>query len=505
MNRAKSKQRLAVNTAFGIINRVTIAVLGLFLRRLFIQYLGTELSGLSSLFTSIIDFLNLATAGFMAAVTPRLYEYNAADDYDHMNRIMKFTRRFYAVTTAVIFFSGLACSFFIQNLAAGNMYPLLFLRTVFMVQVSTQCIRVMIAPWQGLLNIRERGYLYTVYELFINLAVYLIQGIVVVTVSDYVCYLLVNLAGQMILYAVLNQKIKKIFPWLLYKSAAGIERKAGLISDICHTLFMQISNFLFMSTDSIVISAFFGLTVTNAYGNYMTIATAVTGMYSSLEEAVKVFFGNKVHPDSPIEEKEFFLNMSTYLFYMAGSFCGILYSCLIEDFIRVWLGTDFIQTRLISVLFGSYLFFRLLFCAVQDYLQNFGLFQPELKANMTAAVMNLILSVLLAQKYGIAGILMGTLAGFLAGFLLRIHGVFSEMKEKAAGYLFRTGCYTAAFYTIFCLCMHVTDRISAVNVYVRLVQKLLSALILTGGLNLAFCWRKAEQRTLIKIVKNIWK
>lgn len=124
---------------------------------------------------------------------------------------------------------------------------------------------------------------------------------------------------------------------------------------------------------------------------------------------------------------------------------------------------------------------------------------------MTAAVMNLILSVLLAQKYGIAGILMGTLAGFLAGFLLRIHGVFSEMKEKAAGYLFRTGCYTAAFYTIFCLCMHVTDRISAVNVYVRLVQKLLSALILTGGLNLAFCWRKAEQRTLIKIVKNIWK
>lgn len=500
MNRAKSKQRLAANTVFGVINRMIIAVLGLFLRKLFIQYLGVQLSGLSSLLTSIIDFLNLGTAGFMAAVTPRLYEYNAANDYMNMNRMMRFTRQFYTVITCVILFSGTACSFFIHYLAAGNTYSLSFLRIVFMIQVFTQCIRVMMAPWQGFLNIMERGYLYTVYELFVNLAVYIIQGIVVITAADYRPYLLVNLAGQLILYTVLACKIKKMFPWLFCQTDGNIEKKNGFLNDICHTLLMQISNFLFLSTDSMLISAVFGLTATNAYGNYMTIATAVTGMYASLEGAVKVFFGNKVRPDSSEEEKIFFLNMSGYLFYMAGSLCGVLYTCLIEDFISAWLGLEFVQTRLISVLFGSYLFLNLLFNAVQDYLQNFGMFHSELKANMTSALINLALSVLLAQRYEIAGVLMGTLAGLFIRYILRTYGVFAEMKNQAAGYLVSTGFYAAAFYLILFVCMYVTDKVTVGNVYARLILKLMISFVLTGCFNLAVCHRKEEQKLVLKVI-----
>ena len=116
MDRTKSKSRLVYNTSLGVFDRLLICVMGLFLRRLFLQNLGAELSGLSGLFQNLIEFLNLATAGFAAAIYPRLYQCNARNDYSEINKLMQTMKQFYYIVAGFVCFAGIICSFFVDKM-----------------------------------------------------------------------------------------------------------------------------------------------------------------------------------------------------------------------------------------------------------------------------------------------------------------------------------------------------------------------------------------------------
>ena len=120
MDRTKSKQRLITNSGLGIIDKFLVCVLGIVLRRVFVHYLGDEMSGLSGLFGNVIDFLNLAIAGFAVVVYPKMYQYNATDAFDNIRSMMLIVKRFYLVVTLIIVVVGIGCSFFLDNMIYDN-------------------------------------------------------------------------------------------------------------------------------------------------------------------------------------------------------------------------------------------------------------------------------------------------------------------------------------------------------------------------------------------------
>lgn len=504
MDRSKSKQRVILNSGVGIVSKIIIAVMGLALRRLFLDHFGAELSGLSSVFLNIIDFLNLATAGFMTVLIPKLYDYSAIDDYNGLNRTMRVARRFYNLIAVIILVLGFICSFFVHTVIADNPYPLILLRIVFLIQVITQCIRLLSTPWSTIFGVREQSYLAIWYETIVSVVVYLTQAIIILSIENYLIYLFANLTGQIVLLVILIIRAKCKFTWL--NKTIKIENKElrSFAKNFRITFPIQLANFVFMSTDSIIISSSIGLVAANHYGNYMTIATTVIAMFTMIYSATINYFGNRVRDDSLTQEKDFFLRILTYICYVCGVVCAVIYTVTIDDFLGIWIGTEYIQPVYIAVLFGAYLFSQMIVGGVQGYVGNLGLFKDELIANVAAATGNLLISMMAVRYMGIAGVLLGTVFGNLIRYVLRAYGTYKNIGKGLMTYFGVTTGYIAAYGAILIVTIYICEHVKLESMLLQLLIKGLIATGLSAGLGMAvFGWRWEEKAMLKLIIDRI--
>ena len=81
----------------GVINRVIILGLPFVIRTIIIHVLGTEYLGLSSLFSSILQVLNMTELGFSAAVVFSLYKPIAEKNTEEICALMLFYRNVYKI------------------------------------------------------------------------------------------------------------------------------------------------------------------------------------------------------------------------------------------------------------------------------------------------------------------------------------------------------------------------------------------------------------------------
>lgn len=486
MERTKSKQRLLVNSGLGIVDKLLVCVLGIVLRRVFVHYLGNEISGLSGLFGNIIDFLNLAIAGFVIVVYPKMYQYNATEDYDNIRCLMHIIKKFYAIISMVIIVVGVVCSFFLDRMIFNNQYSVTYLQVVFLLQVFTQCVRVRANPNQTLLATRECGYIYIAIDIVMNIVMYGSQIYAIIYTREYVVYLLIALVCYFMMNVALEIAVKKTFPWMKGKVTKSNVTFGALAKDMKYSIVMKIADFIFGSTDSVVISKFLGLVFVNAYANYMTIATAVIAMYSAVEGAIKVYFGNKLAVNSTKEEKISFIQNMTFVFYIMGTICGVIYSCLIGDFIHLWLGDTYVQKKQIDILFGMYLFVSMLVCAPMQYLQNFGIFKKEMQANISSAIVNLCVSVLLVRQIGIAGVLIGTLIGFGLRFIQRSNACFSDIGVSGMSYYSQLIAYVVTFIVTMSVTLYFCEMISISSLILQILLKGILSLTISCCITIVF-------------------
>lgn len=500
MDRSKSKQRIAYNTFWGIIDKFVICLLGMVVRRVFLQHLGAELSGLSSLFQNIIEFLNLATAGLAAAILPRLYQYNSTDDWKGISGAMRLLKQFYTIVAVVILVLGIGLSFFLEYTIHDNVYSATFLQVVFLIQVLSQCTRMLSSADVSLLGAREQGYMMSIADMVINIAVYLLQIYVILHFANYIGYLLLMLMGYIVYALVASICVKRLYPNIRYSIWGKLERIPGLFSDIKFTVFMQIANFIFCSTDSIVLSGAVGLKQVNAYSNYMTVATAVIMFYTAMESAIKNYYGNKLVIHNEKNDCMKFLNIVTFVFFVAGCLLTFSYVNAINTFVSWWLGSEYVLNRDVTFMFGLYLYAQMIFTGSQEYLQIKGVFREDMRANVSSAICNLVISICLVRYWGILGVLFGTVCGFILRFILRTKAAYRHIGERAGGFFLKVGAYIAFFVAGVILNEWLITKILFENVWMKIIFEIGIAGITTLLLVVIFC-RTKEMREILTMLR----
>ena len=104
LERTKNAKR---NIAFGIINKIVTLFLPFIIRMVMIREIGAEYLGLSSLFSSILQVLNITEFGFSSAVVYSMYKPIADDDNETLCAILNFYRKIYFVIGLIITVLGL--------------------------------------------------------------------------------------------------------------------------------------------------------------------------------------------------------------------------------------------------------------------------------------------------------------------------------------------------------------------------------------------------------------
>ena len=90
VNNIMSRQQVAIkNSTMGLISQIVTLIFQFWTRSIFVKYLGVELLGISSTFSSILNTLSLAELGFQSAVVYSLYKPLANDNKEKVNEIYK--------------------------------------------------------------------------------------------------------------------------------------------------------------------------------------------------------------------------------------------------------------------------------------------------------------------------------------------------------------------------------------------------------------------------------
>lgn len=418
--------------AVGSVVKVYQMIVPFLMRTLMIYFMGVQYLGLNSLFTSVLQVLNLAELGVGSAMVFSMYKPIAEDDKDTICALMKLYRTYYRVIGAVIAVIGLAITPFVPKLINGEVPGELNVYVLYLLNLAATVLSYWLFAYKNcLLQAHQRIDVSSTILLISNTIQYAIHAIIIIFVKDYYLYVITILFTQVLNNILTAVVVTKMYPE--YKPVGSMDkREVAKINRKIKDLFTgKIGTVVFTSVDTIVISAFLGLTTLAIYQNYYFILTAVIGFVEIIINSIMAGLGNSFITET--REKNFKdLNKFTLMFFWLIGICTCCFLCLYQPFMEIWVGKE------LMLEFGAVVCFCVYFCVYEInrllnvYKDAAGLWHEDRFRPLSTSIVNLCLNLILVQYIGIYGVLISTVVAIaFIGFPWLLHNMFTIFFERA--------------------------------------------------------------------------
>lgn len=410
MHRTKNAIR---NIIFGFINKVVVLLGPFIIRTVIIQQLGSEYLGLSSLFTSILQVLNLTELGFSSAVIFSMYKPIAEKDTDTICALMNLYKKIYRVIGCIILVVGCLVTPFIGNLIKGS-YPndiniyILYLMYLF----NTAITYFLFAYKSALLTAHQRNDIISNVNTIVFLIQYVVQAIVLIIFKNYYIYLLITTISHILNNIICAIRANKLYPEYIPKGNLNKEIKDDIKKRVKGLLITRICQTTRNSLDSIFISTFIGLNMVTIYSNYYLLMSSIIGVIGIISTSVVSGIGNSIVTET-VDKNYKDMNKFNYIYMWFSGWCTICLACLYQPFMKIWMGTEYMFEYGVVILFCIYFYALKMGDVRAMYSDAKGLWWENRYRAIAESIANVILNFVLGKLFGIYGIICGTLISLL--------------------------------------------------------------------------------------------
>ena len=339
-------KKIISNSMISIAYKIIILLLGFVTRKIFILYIGEELLGLNSVYANLLDLLNLADLGIGVAVQYQLYEPLVKKDNLKLSQIMAAAKRIYNTIGILILIAGVALSFFVQYLIKNVTYPSWYVRISFLISVSGVALGYFFVHKRLFLQANEEIGLINIVDLLAKLVTVMASLLSTVIFGNYFIYLMINAAYGILSNLIIYLIFKKKFPYIKTQVHDCSKEVHDLTSSLKNVIPMKLSNYVYNSTDNVIISKVLGLATVALYSNYMTIINGIMGMEYLIGNAITSSMG-KIIRERQNDDYVYQLYLTyQYAQYVFVSFCTVSFVVLCKPFITWWIGERFIVDEL---------------------------------------------------------------------------------------------------------------------------------------------------------------
>lgn len=388
--------------------------LSFFSRKIFLEHLGPEFLGLIGTLGNILGFLSLAELGVGTATAFNLYKPLQNADKAKINELVSVFGFLYRRIGTVILILGIVISAFFPLIFKNIELPIALAVLAFYAYLTSSLISYFINFRQIILSADQKGYVVTGYLQGANFVRVVIQMLLALYWGNYYAFIGIELVFSVIACIILNRRIDNEYPWLEISQKAGREalpRNEALVSNIKQVFVHKFAYFVLRQSDQIFIYAFVSLRMVAFYGNYTIIIDKLSQAVDSALGSFGAGVGNLIAEGEKDRIRKVFWEVLSLRFIVAG-IIGFCCYHLIEPFISLWLGTDYILDRNILILLLITVFITMTRGAVDMFKEGYGLF-ADTWAAAAEAIINLTVTLLTAPKYGICGILLGKIVSTL--------------------------------------------------------------------------------------------
>ena len=426
------------NIIFGVILKAYQIIVPFLMRTAMIYLMGVQYLGLNSLFTSILQVLNLAELGVGSAMIYSMYKPIAEDDNATICALMKLYKTYYRIIGLVIAVIGCALKPFIPKLISGDVPDNLNIYLLYLLNLGATVLSYWLYAYKNcILQAHQRVDIVSKVSLVTSTIQYALQLLVLWLFKDYYLYVIVLLATQALTNIATAMCADRIYPQFKPKGQIATEEKKAINNRIKDLFTSKIGGIIYDSADTIVISSFLGLTALAIYQNYFYILNAITGLITVVFSACTAGIGNSIVVET--KEKNYKdLNKFTFIICWGAGFCAVCLLCLYQPFMELWVGKDLMLSSSAVICFVVYFFVRQLNSLFNTYKDASGMWHEDRFRPLVAALTNLALNLILVQFIGLYGILISTvLAIVCVGMPWLLHNLFTVIFEKKylVGYL----------------------------------------------------------------------
>lgn len=415
------------NIVSGFILKTITMILPFVIRTAILYCLGEEYVGISSLFTSILQVLNLAELGFSNAIVYNMYRPIAENDDVKVCALLNFYRKVYLAIGSIILVVGIIIMPFIPKMIKGtwpsevNIYFLYFLYLL-----NSAVSYFAFAYKSALLNALQRMDLSNIIITVVYIGKYLVQLFVLIAFKSIYLYVITAIIASIVNNIVTGVVSEKKYPQYSAKGNLPKDEIKNIKKHVGGLMICKISDTTRNSFDSIVLSALFGLTVVAMYSNYYYVFSSVYGILLIVTQGMQASVGNCIATESTEKNYEDMRKFQFIFSWLAG-WCTICMLCLYQPFMMVWTGKALVLPEKDMILFCVYFYVLNLNNMRNLYFTGNGLWWAGKKSFIYESLANLLLNLLLGRLLGVTGILLATIMTVLVyNFVARTNILFKQ-------------------------------------------------------------------------------
>ena len=492
------------NTFTGVFFKLVNMLFPFAIRTIILYKLGVEYLGLNTLFSSVLQVLSLSELGFGTAVAFSMYKPIAENDVDRICALLKLLRRVYSVIGLITLVVGLALVPFLPNLIEGEIPADVSLYALYFIYLGNAVLSYFLFAYKGiLLNANQRMDVENVISVIVNLAMYVLQIVVLFIFQNYYVYIIFLPLSTLAINLFRSYKVKKMYPNIVCRGEVEKEYRKEIYKNIGALMGHKLSGVVIFPISNIIISAFLGLEELATFGNYFYVVNALWGIIAIFFSAITASVGNSMIVDSLEKNYKDFKTLTFVNVWLMG-FMAITLLCLFQDFIVLWVGEEYLYPIEVTVLFVFYFYlwrFKDILCTYKDAA---GMWKDDFLKPYVVTIVSLVLTLLLVPRIGVIGALISGIAGFfLISMPWETHVVFKKyFKRSAINYYIRMFIYTVGVLFVGTITYFVCSFIPSGGVINLLLKGVVCAILPNVVILLLTFWMP-EFKSVFNKAKNL--
>lgn len=400
------KRSAKKNIITSLLLQIITILNGFIVPKIILLYFGSEVNGLISSISQFLNYINLLEGGVSGVIMASLYKPLANNHNEKVSGIIKATN---------LFFRKIGLIFIIYSLMVGILYPVLvhtpfswgYVFVLTMILASSLYVQYFFSlTYRLLLNADRRGYIVSITQI-----IFVLLNLIFILVSVK-CYPSIHAIKAVGVLAYSIQPI--IYNWYInknYNLNKKIDPDNDALSQRWSGFGQNLAFFIHSNTDVAVLTIFVSLTDVSVYSVYFMVIHSLRNLIMSIGSAISPSMGNILAGEDE-EAKHHMFDLYEYgmgLITVFAFTCGAL---LIVPFVMVYTN-EIHDANYRQPLFGVLLLAAEAIYCYRNPFVNVAYASGHFKETAIYAYMeaglNIVISVIMVNKFGLVGVAVGTL------------------------------------------------------------------------------------------------
>ena len=481
-------------------------ILSFITRTIFINVLAAEYLGVNGLFGNILSVLSLAELGIGTAMLFHLYKPIADNDEEEICKMMNLYRILYMIVAGIVAILGLALVPFLDVLIKDKP-DIDGLTTIYLLYLLNTVCSYLWGYKRAIIDGHQKSYIGTIYNTVFTTIQFVLQIIVLLIFKNFIIYLIIQIACSILTNIAVYHKADKMYPYLKKdkKSLPDKSRVKSIFKNVGAMSIHKLGDVVLNNTDSLVMSSFVGIVSVGIYSNYLMISASINTALMGVLGSTTASIGNL----NASEDKESVFRVFRvleFLCFWIYSYVCVGMMIVFNPFMEAWAGENYVFSVEIVFLFVLNFYISGMRKVVLIFRDAMGLYWYDRYKPLFEVVINLVVSIVLAQYIGISGVFIGTLVSVMSTcfwiepLVVYKHG-FERKVSHYFGLFFK---YTAIMFLVGGLSYWACSFVE-VGGFLEVVLKSVIVTVLYNGVLMLLFFRSMEFKELWTVAVNIFR